>query len=168
MTEEERRQNILKIFDIRREVFIKKNKDYGSAYILAGKLFEMIFPNGIELKTWNDHCAYQVMTRKMDKIARFCNLRFTNKKKAEVAESIADTLGDDGIYSFMLEELEKTSNDEKDSTFEMRLAKAEDLMLPPKNFEHLVKCRCPRCTGKKDSSPYEQIDTNYDGLEDPK
>lgn len=189
---EQRKQNILNIFDMRKEVFVKKNKDYGDAYILAGKLFEMIFPDGIQLKTWNDHCAYQVMTRKMDKIARFCNLRFTDKKKAEVAESIADTLGDDGIYSFMLEELEKSSHvtetkevdsekicDECGHIPAIGNVRYEDNGSRPlckacnKNaaqiFDHLMRCRCPKCVEKRSKrleaggrSPIEEFDVPQD------
>jgi len=103
-----RGQNIIDIFDKRKKVFINKNSDYGEAYIVSGKLFEKIFPKGITLKTWEEHCAYQLIIRKMDKIVRYCNLRFSGKEKTQkVNESISDTLGDDGVYSFMLEELEE-------------------------------------------------------------
>lgn len=102
-----RKDKILSLFDERKTIFEKKNSDYGEAYIRSGELFEKIFPEGITLKTWKDHCSYQLMIRKMDKLLRYINLRFNQKSSPEVLESISDTLGDDGVYSFMLAELEE-------------------------------------------------------------
>ena len=107
-----RKDKILSLFDERKKVFKKKNADYGAAYIKSGELFEKIFPEGIVLKTWKDHCSYQLMIRKMDKLLRYINLRFNQKTSPEVLESISDTLGDDGVYSFMLSELEEEENDD--------------------------------------------------------
>lgn len=114
-----RKEKIIALFDERKKVFEKKNADYGCAYIKSGELFEKIFPEGITLKTWKDHCSYQLMIRKMDKLLRYINLRFINKEiGAQVQESISDTLGDDGVYSFMLSELE-TTDEEKEKEIKM-------------------------------------------------
>ena len=101
-----RKQKIIDLFDSRKDVFDKKDSDYGEAWIKSGELFEKIFPSGITLNTWRDHCAYQLITRKMDKLLRYINLRFVNSGKQKVRESISDTLGDDAVYSLMLSALE--------------------------------------------------------------
>jgi len=101
------------IFDENKKVFLQKANDYGQAYVKAGELLEKIFPEGLVLKTWRDHCSYQIITRKMDKLLRYANLRFLKRNNSHsVKESISDTLGDDATYSMMLAALEEeTEND---------------------------------------------------------
>ena len=108
-----RKQKILDLFDSRKEVFNTKDSDYGEAWVKSGELFEKIFPNGIALETWRDHCAYQLITRKMDKLLRYINLRFVNTKNQKIKESISDTLGDDAVYSLMLSALEDEEINDK-------------------------------------------------------
>jgi hypothetical protein len=109
-----RKEKILSLFELRKKVFVDKSSDYGEAYIKSGELLEKIFPNGIILKDWRDHCSYQLITRKMDKLLRYTNLRFSkNKKDIKVKESIGDTLGDDAVYSLMLEALEEETDNDK-------------------------------------------------------
>jgi hypothetical protein len=107
-----RQKSIVDLFDKRKKVFLEKSNDYGEAYLKSGELLEKIFPNGITLKTWKDHCSYQLITRKMDKLLRYTNLRFSETSSIKVKdEAVSDTLGDDAVYSLMLEALEEEKND---------------------------------------------------------
>ncbi|MEM4260774.1 MAG: hypothetical protein QXG00_06050 [Candidatus Woesearchaeota archaeon] len=101
-------ENVYKLFDEKKELFINKNKDYGCSYIKAGMILNMILDNQkIILEKTDDHVAYQIITRMLDKIIRYCNLRFIMKdKEGNVKEKSSDTLSDLGVYSLMLSELE--------------------------------------------------------------
>ena len=61
------------------------------------------------LKTIDDHIAYQILTRRLDKITRFCNLRFGDEAD-KVGESIAETVGDDAVYAMMASSYEASRN----------------------------------------------------------
>ena len=105
---EERVERVSKIFDDRKELFKKKNKDYGCSYVKTGQIMELILDGEpLNIKTAEDHIAYQLIIRKLDKLVRFCNLRFTGQENL-VHEKIADTMSDDGNYAFMLSEIEES------------------------------------------------------------
>lgn len=108
-----RQKNIIKLFQKRKDVFLKKSNDYGNAYLKSGEILEKIFPQGIILRTKKDHCSYQLLTRKLDKLLRYTNLRFSNKTSKIKDETIGDTLGDDAVYSLMLEELEEENDNNR-------------------------------------------------------
>jgi hypothetical protein len=104
------KKEISKVIDIfmnREQLFIRKNENYGCSYIKTGEILAQIFQGSpITLQSPEDHAAYGIIVRKLDKIVRYCNLRFTGEKD-KVKEDISETIGDDGVYSFMLEGLEK-------------------------------------------------------------
>lgn len=112
MNEKTRTQKVIENIETRKKTFESKNADYGESYVKSGMILESIFPDGIQLKTWRDHCSYQIVIRKLDKILRYLNLRFVAKDQKVKSEKISDTLGDDAIYSFMLAELEEEENGE--------------------------------------------------------
>ncbi len=98
---------IEQIFDERKELFIKKNKNYSNSYIKTGKIISLILENQkLVISNEKDQIAIGLMHRMLDKIVRYINLRFTEQED-EVQESIAETIGDLGVYSFMLQELEE-------------------------------------------------------------
>lgn len=98
---------VCEMFDLHKQVFIDKNHDYAFAYILAGKMMEIMSQGKpVVLTTAEDHIAYQLLTRKMDKLLRFFNLRFNTKNQKVVGEKKADTMGDDAVYSLLLKDVE--------------------------------------------------------------
>lgn len=109
----ERGQKVLDLISKKKKLFEQKNADYGEAYIKGAILLQGLLPEGVTLKTWEDHCSYQILTRRMDKLIRFVNLKFKNQRP-QVNESIIDTLTDDAMYAFMLAEL-FMSGEENDS-----------------------------------------------------
>ena len=100
-------EQVKKLFDENKELFIKKNENYGCSYLKSAEIINLILEGHIlNLETIDDHVAYQLITRMMDKIIRFCNLRFTSQED-KVEEKLTDTASDLSVYSLMLAELEK-------------------------------------------------------------
>ena len=102
-------EHVSKLFDLKKELFIKKNQNYGNSWIVAGQILAEIFKYAPTLKTANDFTALSVVVRMLDKLVRYCNLRFTDDKD-NVGESISDTIGDLGTYAIMLCGLEQKSD----------------------------------------------------------
>lgn len=81
--------------------FIKrKNSDYGNAKDVVGQVLKLFFPNELVLKTEDDFMEFGIFSMMVGKICRFANL--WSKKEAPNFESILDTLGDLGNYSYIL------------------------------------------------------------------
>jgi len=103
-------ERVEQIFDERKELFKKKNKNYGSSYIKTGEIIDLVLEgNPPILKNTVDIIVIGMIHRILDKIVRYITLRFTEQED-EVAENIAETMGDVGVYSFMLQELEEEKN----------------------------------------------------------
>lgn len=75
-----------------------KNKDYGDSYRNFGKLMLLLFPDGVNLSSEKDFNKFGVFVQIANKFMRYSNLCNTGSVNFE---SIADTLKDMGIYSFM-------------------------------------------------------------------
>jgi len=89
------------IFDQRKELFIKKNQNYGAAWAKIGRILEIITDGKmIKLNDYWDTTLFSLLIRMLDKIIRVVNLRFVDDKD-KVGESVSETLGDLGVYSFM-------------------------------------------------------------------
>jgi hypothetical protein len=86
--------------------FESKNKDYGNSYIKTGEIMALILDGKAPVvSTAEEHACYQLITRKLDKLIRYCNLKFMDKTN-NVGEKLVETMKDDGNYSLMLAELE--------------------------------------------------------------
>lgn len=98
------------------EVFVKKNHDYGSSWTKVGKILDILFDGKeVKLSSISDLNKLSLLIRILDKISRYVNLSFSNKKAEVTDESLIDTACDAGTYFFMLGELtaaEKTPKDE--------------------------------------------------------
>jgi|AntAceMinimDraft_16_1070373.scaffolds.fasta_scaffold17641_3 hypothetical protein len=104
------------LFDSRKILFIEKNKNYGCSYLKSAEILKFILEDKeLNLNTSGDHAAYQLITRMMDKIIRFCTLRFTEQNDS-VNESIIDTAADLSVYAAMLSEIEKNPLEQKKKT----------------------------------------------------
>jgi hypothetical protein len=73
--------------------FREKNKLYGDNWKMVGKVMTALFPNGIELKTPEDHNRYHILMLKIVKLTRYA----VNWKKGH-----PDSIGDDMVYAAML------------------------------------------------------------------
>lgn len=80
------------------ETFRERNKLYGNSYHTHGNIMTALFPDGVELKTVADFNRFGIINMKAAKLVRYCN-NFD-------AGGHADSIHDDGVYSFMLEELD--------------------------------------------------------------
>lgn len=98
---------VKKVFDERKELFVAKNANYGNSWIKTGKILEIIFSENLaKLDNWEDHAAFGVLIRMLDKIVRYSHIRFTGEKD-KVGESLSDTIGDLGTYALMCAAMEK-------------------------------------------------------------
>lgn len=94
------------LMDQWKDVFVKKNKDYGNSWEKTGKILEVIFDG--KAPDLTDPVKLNVLAllvRILDKICRFCNIFFFKNSKGEINESLVETAGDAGVYFFMLAEL---------------------------------------------------------------
>jgi hypothetical protein len=91
------------------ELCQKKNKDYGNAKEVAGKLMKMMFPKGIKLVTASQFNEFNMFVMIMSKVIRFANLSQSNGDPN--FESIEDTLKDLGNYAFILKNMIHNNNE---------------------------------------------------------
>ena len=106
-------ERVKKMFDEKKDLFADKNSNYGCSYIKAGEILELLLGGReLKLKTHKDHIAYQIITRKLDKLVRYVNLRFGGEVD-KVGEKCAETMADDGVYSLMLAEMDSDLEDVK-------------------------------------------------------
>jgi hypothetical protein len=78
--------------------FRERNKVYGNNYHTHGEVMMKLFPDGVELKTVADFNRFGILNMKVAKLTRYCNNFSTGGHQ--------DSIHDDGVYSFMLEELD--------------------------------------------------------------
>ncbi len=100
------REKYLKILEEKKIQYIDKNSKYGAAYIKIGEILNIILEGKpIVLKNSDDHISFALITRRLEKICRYINLRFLTKDEDEdenYEETLSETLGDDGNQAFML------------------------------------------------------------------
>lgn len=90
------------IFAERFETFVQKNLDYGSSFLTAGEVDDVLDPGDGPFDTAREANLYKLFTRIQDKDQRFYNLVFANADD-KVGEKPAETAGDAGVYWFMSE-----------------------------------------------------------------
>ena len=80
------------------KTYRQRNKVYGDNYKRHGAVMAALFPDGIALRTIEDHNRFGVLTMIVSKLGRYA----TNFEKGGHNDSIHDL----GVYAFMLEELD--------------------------------------------------------------
>lgn len=93
------------------ELCVKKNKDYGNAKEIAGKIMKIMFPKGIKLETSHQFNEFNMFVMIMSKVVRFANL--SQSKGVPNFESIEDTLKDLGNYAFILKNMIHNNREEE-------------------------------------------------------
>lgn len=79
-------------------IYRERNKVYGDNYKRHGDVMAALFPNGISLKTPEDHNRFGILTQCVAKLTRYCVGSYENGH--------VDTLDDLTVYSQMLQELD--------------------------------------------------------------
>jgi len=92
------------------ELCQRKNKDYGNAKDVMGKVYKILFPNGVKLETANQFGEFAVFQMIMTKVLRFANL--SQSKGVPNFESVDDTLKDLGNYAFILKNMIANNTEE--------------------------------------------------------
>lgn len=72
----------------------ERNKLYGSNYLNVGEAMKAFFPNGVELKTSNDHVRFHLFCWIVGKLTRYAN---------QWDEGHQDSIHDIVVYAAMLE-----------------------------------------------------------------
>jgi hypothetical protein len=85
------------------EFFRAKNEEYGGAYIKIGKILSIIFPDGVVLKTAEDHVRYNLFIMGINKYIRYG----TNFAKGGHVDSATDMMA----YAAMLSSFDETLNE---------------------------------------------------------
>lgn len=80
-----------------------RNKEYGGAYDKHGKVMKAIFPEGVVLKTDKDFGRMALLEMIVGKI-----IRYSNGFPKKIGRAQFDSARDAGVYSFMLEEIDRT------------------------------------------------------------
>lgn len=82
------------------EVYAEKNEDYGDSWRKIGEILHLLsHGKTVELETPEDHIAYGLYTRRLDKIARAFNGEFIAEDMN--FESIEDAHQDEMVYAAM-------------------------------------------------------------------
>lgn len=82
------------------DTFFQRQKDYGKSYYTFGEIMANLFPHGVELKTMQDFNRFHLITQQVIKQIRYCT---------DFHKPHQDSVRDQGVYSFMLEEVDRVS-----------------------------------------------------------
>lgn len=83
-----------KILDAAAATYRERNPMYGSNYLNVGEAMKGFFPNGIELKTANDHVRFHLFCWLVGKLSRYAN---------QWEKGHQDSIHDAIVYAAMLE-----------------------------------------------------------------
>lgn len=86
--------NASDILDAAAATYRERNTIYGSNYLNVGEAMKGFFPNGIELKTANDHLRFHLFCWIVGKLSRYAN---------RWKEGHQDSIHDVAVYAAMLE-----------------------------------------------------------------
>jgi len=89
--------------------FRERNKVYGDNYKRAGGAFAALFPNGVTLKTKEDHDRFHLFSLIVVKLSRYA-------VSIEAGKPHRDSIHDAGVYCAMVESVdeEQANNDYRD------------------------------------------------------
>jgi hypothetical protein len=80
------------------DTFKDRNTTYGSTYKNHGIIMRGLFPNGIELKSVEDHNRFALLVMIVSKLYRYSHNFSTGGHN--------DSIHDLGVYAFMMEQLD--------------------------------------------------------------
>jgi len=89
---------VAKVMEEAAKTFKLRQEVYGDNYKLAAKALESFFPDGVPLKTAEDHERFHIFMLIVVKLSRYAN---------GWSKPHQDSIHDAGIYSFMLEAIDQ-------------------------------------------------------------
>lgn len=92
------------ILETVKQLYLQKTLEYGNAYVRSGEILEMLFPNGIEIKTSHDHIRYTLVAHIVGDLCRYSG-KF---ESGGHADSLADLIA----YGAMLGSVDSHSQKE--------------------------------------------------------
>lgn len=96
----EKSKSAADILDEMAATFRERNAVYGDNAVMVGQVMQVLFPNGVTLKTPEDYHMWHLFELKIVKLTRFAISGLTHE----------DSIHDDGVYSAMCERLVKKHN----------------------------------------------------------
>jgi len=90
-------EQMAELFEQRLQLFIDKNVDYGSSFLTAGEIEQVLDSGGGPFDSATDANLYKLFTRIQDKNQRFYQQAFGGGENA-VGEDLAETAGDAAVY----------------------------------------------------------------------
>lgn len=100
------------------DTYRERRKVYGDNYLTVGRAMVAFFPDGIKLKTEDDHNRFHIFMLKIVKLTRYA----VNWDRG----GHADSLLDDAVYCSMLMEIDANINRENDILLSMMADGEED------------------------------------------
>jgi hypothetical protein len=94
-------EEMARLFEDRFALFVRKNLDYDSSFLSAGKVEQALDNGDGPFDSEREANLYKLFTRIQDKDQRFYSLAFTNNED-RVGEDAAETAGDAAVYWFMV------------------------------------------------------------------
>jgi hypothetical protein len=85
------------IFEEMARTYRERNAIYGDNFRMVGKVLEVLFPEGMQLKTAADYDVWHLFELKIVKLTRFAISNLTH----------TDSVHDDAVYSAMIEAILK-------------------------------------------------------------
>jgi len=82
------------------KLYETKNSDYGNAYVKFGEICQIIWPEGIELKTKKDFVKFGLFIQWVEKVMRVGNLLFIDENINH--ESLQDSCDDLSLVAQLL------------------------------------------------------------------
>lgn len=95
-------REMAELFGQRFATFVAKNLDYGSSFLTAGQVDEVLAGGDGPFDGSKEANLYKLFTRIQDKDQRFYQQAFCGGDDL-VGEAAAETAGDAGVYWFMVE-----------------------------------------------------------------
>jgi hypothetical protein len=113
-----------------KHTFEERGIVYGENYRKFGKVMAALFPAGLELKTIDQWNRFGIFAQMLSKVTRYSNNFF---------EGHIDSVHDLGVYSFMLELLDREAEEKFEQFCAEEDALAVDSLI---DMAHQPNCRC--------------------------
>jgi hypothetical protein len=89
------------------ETFRERAAVYGDNYLRFGHVMQALFPDGVTINNADDWNRFGIIIQKVSKLSRYA----TNPYCGHI-----DSTHDDGVYSFMLESLDRAAEAKRSDT----------------------------------------------------
>lgn len=112
------------------KIFEERNPIYGDNFIQHGTVVQALFPEGVKLRSLNDHNRFGLITQIVAKLTRYC----ANFERGGHEDSLDDT----SVYAQMLAYVDELIKDEEQASIPDLATVVQNLKPPPTPFTSMV------------------------------